>query len=115
MLCVVLGVTPLLLYLAYERMTTKRPTFLTSVFTSPTSASFLGNTQHLLCLAATMSAPVSYNTIDLTVPLFDAQFDPYNRGYLLVGGGGGENKAGVANTIVWQGATTVYRLEAYTV
>lgn len=47
-----------------------------------------------------MSSPVSYNTIDLTVPLFDAQFDPYNRGYLLVGGGGGENKSGVANTLV---------------
>jgi len=49
-----------------------------------------------------MAPPISYTSIDLTVPLFDCQFDPYNRGYLVVGGGGGENKSGVANTIVWQ-------------
>ncbi|KAB8349542.1 hypothetical protein FH972_023568 [Carpinus fangiana] len=44
--------------------------------------------------------PVSFAKTDLGYPIFSAEFDPYNRGYLTVGGGGGENKAGIANKIV---------------
>lgn len=50
--------------------------------------------------ATSMSPPVSYAKAELGYPIFSAEFDPYNRGYLVVGGGGGENKAGIANKIV---------------
>ncbi|WPG97536.1 Hypothetical protein R9X50_00031300 [Acrodontium crateriforme] len=42
---------------------------------------------------------VSYAKATLPYPLFAAEFDPYNRGYLVVGGGGGESKTGVPNQI----------------
>ena len=47
-----------------------------------------------------MTAPISFTRMDLKYPLFAAEFDPYNRGYLVVGGGGGESNTGVANKIV---------------
>ena len=46
------------------------------------------------------SSPVTYASTKLTYPIFDAEFDPYNRGYLVVGGGGGENRTGVPNKLV---------------
>lgn len=45
------------------------------------------------------SSEVSYVKTSLPCPLYAADFDPYNRGYLIVGGGGGESKTGVANQI----------------
>lgn len=47
-----------------------------------------------------MSTPVSFAQTKLDYPLFDADFDPYDRGYLVVAGGGGEGRSGVANKIV---------------
>ena len=52
-----------------------------------------------------MPSPISFAKFDLTVPLFDAEFDPYSSGYLVVGGGGGESHTGVANTLVGQSIT----------
>nr|POE65052.1 hypothetical protein CFP56_34720 [Quercus suber] len=46
------------------------------------------------------NSKVSYAKITLPYPIFAADFDPYNRGYLVVGGGGGESKTGVPNQIV---------------
>nr|POE76168.1 hypothetical protein CFP56_59648 [Quercus suber] len=45
------------------------------------------------------SSKVSYAKTTLPYPIFAADFDPYNRGYLVVGGGGGESKTGVPNKI----------------
>lgn len=42
---------------------------------------------------------VSFVKKSLPCPLYAADFDPCNRGYLVVGGGGGESKTGVANQI----------------
>ena len=38
--------------------------------------------------------------LTLTYPIYAADFDPYNNGFLVVGGGGGESKSGVKNKIV---------------
>ncbi|KAF2720567.1 hypothetical protein K431DRAFT_226198 [Polychaeton citri CBS 116435] len=46
-----------------------------------------------------MAPPVSFTKTSLPYPIFAADFDPYNRGYLIVGGGGGESKTGVPNQI----------------
>ncbi|KAK3075249.1 hypothetical protein LTR53_001614 [Teratosphaeriaceae sp. CCFEE 6253] len=46
-----------------------------------------------------MGSKVSFAKTTLGYPLFAAEFDPYNRGYLVVGGGGGESKTGVPNQI----------------
>ncbi|EMC97135.1 hypothetical protein BAUCODRAFT_32874 [Baudoinia panamericana UAMH 10762] len=46
-----------------------------------------------------MNSKVSYAKATLPYPVFAADFDPYNRGYLVVGGGGGESKTGVPNQI----------------
>ncbi|KAK5134888.1 hypothetical protein LTR08_005978 [Meristemomyces frigidus] len=45
------------------------------------------------------NSSVSFAKATLPYPLFAADFDPYNRGYLVVGGGGGESKTGVPNRI----------------
>lgn len=42
----------------------------------------------------------TYTSFKVDYPIFAADFDPYNRGYLVIGGGGGENKSGVPNKIV---------------
>ncbi|KAI7161391.1 hypothetical protein KC349_g2827 [Hortaea werneckii] len=42
---------------------------------------------------------VSFAKTCLPYPIFSADWDPYNRGYLVVGGGGGESKTGVPNQI----------------
>ncbi|KXS99133.1 hypothetical protein AC578_9808 [Pseudocercospora eumusae] len=42
---------------------------------------------------------VSYAKHKLEYPIFAADWDPYNRGYLVVAGGGGESKTGVPNKI----------------
>ncbi|KAI7651385.1 hypothetical protein KC318_g15739, partial [Hortaea werneckii] len=42
---------------------------------------------------------VSFAKTSLPCPIFSADWDPYNRGYLVVGGGGGESKTGVPNQI----------------
>ncbi|KAJ9642980.1 hypothetical protein H2199_004502 [Coniosporium tulheliwenetii] len=44
-------------------------------------------------------SPPSYTKITLDFPPMSADFDPYNRGYLVVGGGGGEGRSGVSNKI----------------
>jgi hypothetical protein len=43
---------------------------------------------------------VSYAKHKLLYPIYAADFDPYRRGYLVVGGGGGESSTGIANQIV---------------
>lgn len=53
-----------------------------------------------------MNAAISFAQTRLSYPIFDADFDPYNRGYLVVGGGGGESRSGIANKLVR--ATTLY-------
>ncbi|KAK4543119.1 hypothetical protein LTR36_005896 [Oleoguttula mirabilis] len=45
------------------------------------------------------TSKVSFAKTSLPYPLFAADFDPYNRGYLVVGGGGGISKTGVQNQI----------------
>ena len=47
-----------------------------------------------------MAPKVSYAKTTLPFPIFAAEFDPYNRGYLVVAGGGGEGRSGVPNQIV---------------
>ena len=47
-----------------------------------------------------MPSPVSFTKATLSYPVYSADFDPYNRGYLVVGGGGGEGRSGVGNKIV---------------
>lgn len=44
--------------------------------------------------------PVSFTKTKLSYPVYAAEFDPYNRGFLVVGGGGGQGRSGVANKIV---------------
>ena len=51
-------------------------------------------------MAPRTNSTVSFAKATLPYPLFAADFDPYNRGYLVVGGGGGESKTGVPNQIV---------------
>ncbi|TKA56799.1 hypothetical protein B0A49_06446, partial [Cryomyces minteri] len=46
-----------------------------------------------------MAPPVSFTKVTLSYPLYAADFDPYNRGYLVVGGGGGEGRSGVGNKL----------------
>ncbi|KAK8170128.1 hypothetical protein IWX90DRAFT_384245 [Phyllosticta citrichinensis] len=46
-----------------------------------------------------MAPPISFTKATLSYPVFAADFDPYNRGYLVVAGGGGENRSGVPNKI----------------
>ncbi|KAF2143660.1 uncharacterized protein K452DRAFT_296660 [Aplosporella prunicola CBS 121167] len=46
-----------------------------------------------------MSPNTSFTKATLSYPVYAADFDPYNRGYLLVGGGGGEGRSGVPNKI----------------
>lgn len=43
---------------------------------------------------------VSFAKHTLPYPVYAADWDPYNRGYLIVGGGGGENRSGIPNQIV---------------
>ena len=47
-----------------------------------------------------MAPANSYAKTTLSFPIFAAEFDPYSRGYLVVGGGGGEGRSGVPNQIV---------------
>ncbi|CAD0114846.1 unnamed protein product, partial [Aureobasidium uvarum] len=44
--------------------------------------------------------PVSFTKTTLSYPVYAAEFDPYNRGFLVVGGGGGQGRSGVANKII---------------
>ena len=46
------------------------------------------------------NSDVSYAKHTLDYPVYAADFDPYNRGYLIVAGGGGEGRSGVPNKIV---------------
>ncbi|KAL1969044.1 hypothetical protein VTN77DRAFT_878 [Rasamsonia byssochlamydoides] len=46
-----------------------------------------------------MAPYISSAKITLSCPLFAADFDPRNNGFLLVGGGGGEGRSGVGNKI----------------
>ncbi|KAF4547601.1 Hypothetical protein D9617_39g039360 [Elsinoe fawcettii] len=46
-----------------------------------------------------MAPPVSFTKATLSYPIYSVDFDPYNRGYLVVGGGGGEGRSGVSNKI----------------
>lgn len=47
-----------------------------------------------------MSPPAASAKITLTYPIYAADFDPQNSGFLLVGGGGGEGRSGISNKIV---------------
>lgn len=47
-----------------------------------------------------MTPPIASAEITLSYPLYAATFDPRNNDFLLVGGGGGEGRSGVANKIV---------------
>ena len=47
-----------------------------------------------------MPSQVSFAKITLSYPVYAADFDPYGRGYLVTGGGGGEGRSGVGNKIV---------------
>lgn len=47
-----------------------------------------------------MAPSIPTAKITLSYPLYGADFDPRNPGFLLVGGGGGEGKSGVGNKIV---------------
>lgn len=57
----------------------------------------------LIKMVAPPDSKISYAQHTLSYPLFAADFDPYGRGYLVVGGGGGESKTGVPNQIVGKG------------
>ncbi|KAL1853844.1 hypothetical protein Plec18170_005236 [Paecilomyces lecythidis] len=46
-----------------------------------------------------MAPNIASAKITLSCPLFAADFDPRNHGFLLVGGGGGEGRSGVGNKI----------------
>ncbi|KAI9714825.1 MAG: hypothetical protein M1820_000114 [Bogoriella megaspora] len=46
-----------------------------------------------------MPSPPSYTRETLSYPINAAEFDPYSRNYLIVGGGGGEGRTGVGNKI----------------
>ncbi|KAK4691314.1 prolactin regulatory element-binding protein, partial [Lecanoromycetidae sp. Uapishka_2] len=46
-----------------------------------------------------MSSSIPSAQIKLSYPIYGADFDPKNSGFLLVGGGGGEGRSGVANKI----------------
>lgn len=46
-----------------------------------------------------MAPEIPSAKITLSCPLFAADFDPRNNGFLLVGGGGGEGRSGVGNKI----------------
>ncbi|KAL9051363.1 MAG: hypothetical protein Q9162_006065 [Coniocarpon cinnabarinum] len=46
-----------------------------------------------------MSSPISFASHEVAYPPYTAEFDPYDRGYLIVGGGGGESRTGVPNRI----------------
>ncbi|KAL1302459.1 hypothetical protein AAFC00_002851 [Neodothiora populina] len=45
------------------------------------------------------AGPISFTKTTLSYPVYTADFDPYNRGYLVVAGGGGEGRSGVGNKI----------------
>ena len=47
-----------------------------------------------------MSSKIAFSKVTLSYPLYAAEFDPYNRGYLVVGGGGGPGRSGVGNKLV---------------
>jgi hypothetical protein len=46
-----------------------------------------------------MAPTIPSAKLTLSCPLFAADFDPRNHGFLLVGGGGGEGRSGVGNKI----------------
>ena len=47
-----------------------------------------------------MTSPISFASVDLGYPVYEAEFDPYDRGYVVITGGGGESKSGVPNRAV---------------
>ena len=47
-----------------------------------------------------MAPSIASAKLTLSCPLYAADFDPLNNGFLIVGGGGGEGRSGVANKIV---------------
>ena len=47
-----------------------------------------------------MAPAIANAKLTLSYPLYAADFDPQNNGFLIVGGGGGEGRSGVANKIV---------------
>jgi len=59
-----------------------------------------------------MNPAISYAQTKLSYPIFDVDFDPYTRGYLVVGGGGGEGRSGVANKLVKPQAYAAFQKQA---
>ncbi|KAL9125708.1 MAG: hypothetical protein Q9217_005137 [Psora testacea] len=57
-----------------------------------------------------MSPPCASAKITLSCPLYAADFDPENSGFLLVGGGGGEGRSGVGNKITLLNASKKHDL-----
>lgn len=47
-----------------------------------------------------MAPPVATAKLTLTYPIYAADFDPNNNGFVVVGGGGGEGRSGVGNKLV---------------
>lgn len=47
-----------------------------------------------------MAPPFPQASITLDCPLFDVDFDPQDANRLVVGGGGGAGRSGVANKLV---------------
>jgi prolactin regulatory element-binding protein len=58
-----------------------------------------------------MSKGVSYTKLDLAYPPWALDFDPYNRGYLLVGGGGGEGQKEVPNRLTLLDISSPHAIE----
>ena len=50
-----------------------------------------------------MAPNIASAKLTLSYPLYAADFDPKNNGFLIVGGGGGEGRSGVGNKIVCLG------------
>ena len=47
-----------------------------------------------------MAPQIATAKLTLSCPLYAADFDSRNHGFLIVGGGGGEGRSGIANKIV---------------
>ena len=47
-----------------------------------------------------MTPPIASAKLTLSYPVYSADFDPKDNGFLVVGGGGGEGRSGVGNKIV---------------
>jgi hypothetical protein len=61
--------------------------------------------------ALIMAPTVPSAKLTLSCPLFAADFDPRNHGFLIVAGGGGEGRSGVGNKIASTALSVCLSLE----